>query len=242
MGQCYIPVYQIREAGGKLDKYWIRVFTNNSGDHVSGSICVTVEAVTEDEIEKRKQEKEREEQKRIEEENKKKMEEQQKMLEMLNEKKKELEKQRDQKLNEDKLSHNIPPPIPISGGSSGGSKVGNATCGIQFVGQSQTELSMNVGDDITVEDKSDPNWWYAKNHTSNQEGYIPAGNYVNFSSSKVGNATCVIQFVGQSQTELSMNVGDDITVDDKSDPNWWYAKNHTSNQEGYIPAGEYVTF
>jgi len=242
MGQIMIPVYEVKNAGGKLDK-WYQLVTNESGENVSGSIHLSFEMSSDEELEKKKIEEqkriEEEKQRKIEEETKKKMEEQEKQLKLLNEKKKEFEEQRNLKLsqtNQQKQISNIPPPFSQN-------KVGNSTCMVTFEGQSQTELSMNVGDDITVQDRSDPNWWYAKNHTSGVEGYIPAtGGYIAFSSNKQGNSTCTTTFVGQSETELSMNAGDDITVDDKSDPNWWYAKNHTSGKEGYIPAiGGYVS-
>eukprot|EP01091_Cochliopodium_minus_P004306 TRINITY_DN14200_c0_g1_i1.p1 TRINITY_DN14200_c0_g1~~TRINITY_DN14200_c0_g1_i1.p1 ORF type:complete len:347 (-),score=111.55 TRINITY_DN14200_c0_g1_i1:99-1139(-) len=256
MGQIMIPIYEIKAAGGKLDK-WFQLVTNEVGDNVSGSILLHFEMTSDEEQEQKKKEEikrlEEEKNRKQEEETRKKMEEQEKQLKMLNEKKKELEEQRNMKLSQNTQQHlnqTLPPPLSTT------PKIGNAVCMIQFVGQSSSELSMNVGDDITIDDSSDPTWWYAKNHTSGLEAYVPAqGGYVALnqnntsliprisqSSKKIGNSTCLIQFVGQSDSELTMNVGDDISVDDdRNDPNWWYAKNHTTGKEGYIPAqGGYI--
>jgi len=244
MGQIIVPIYEIKNAGGKLDK-WYQLVTNEAGDNVSGSIHLVFEMTSDEEVERKRVEEQKriEEERRIkqEEETRIKLEEQEKQIQIINEKRKQMEEEKQLKLSQNiqkPLTTNVPPPISQN-------RVGNASCVVAFIGQSQTELSMNLGDDITIQDRSDPHWWYAKNNTSGLEGYIPAtGGYVSgvsSTSTKQGNSTCTMSFVGQSQTELSMNIGDDITIDDKSDPNWWYAKNHTTGQEGYVPAvGGYV--
>jgi len=53
MGQIMIPVYEVKNAGGKLDK-WYQLVTNESGENVSGSIHLSFEMSSDEELEKKK--------------------------------------------------------------------------------------------------------------------------------------------------------------------------------------------
>eukprot|EP01091_Cochliopodium_minus_P018658 TRINITY_DN7629_c0_g1_i1.p1 TRINITY_DN7629_c0_g1~~TRINITY_DN7629_c0_g1_i1.p1 ORF type:complete len:438 (-),score=120.26 TRINITY_DN7629_c0_g1_i1:71-1384(-) len=55
-------------------------------------------------------------------------------------------------------------------------------------------------------------------------------------SNQLGNAICLYKFVGLSDIEISANVGDDLTIIDNSDENWWYVLNNFNSNVGYIPS------
>ena len=48
-------------------------------------------------------------------------------------------------------------------------------------------------------------------------------------------------FEAQEQGELGLSKGDEITVLDKSDANWWKGRNKRTNKEGLFPVPYVVT-
>ena len=53
------------------------------------------------------------------------------------------------------------------------------------MGETEKEIKMKIGDDISVIDQTDENWWYGINHTTNTEGYFPKeGGFIKFNPKK----------------------------------------------------------
>lgn len=48
-------------------------------------------------------------------------------------------------------------------------------------------------------------------------------------------AISLYKFEAQSESEVSANKGDLLTILDNSDENWWYVLNHSKNTMGYLP-------
>jgi len=112
-----------------------------------------------------------------------------------------------------------------------------------------TDLAFQQGDVIWVTNQKDPGWW--EGSLNGKSGVFPA-NYVAIEG--VGPAVesfpieirvvCQVAYTAQNSTELSMQVGDEITctakegaVGGSGDPSedWYYGLNARTRAEGWFP-------
>ena len=99
----------------------------------------------------------------------------------------------------------------------------------EFEAAESTDLPLAVGDKILVLEKNDA-WW--KGRSNGREGIFPANYVEKIEESAISNgpaagaeALChvraVADFDGTAANQLSLKVGDDVTVREKSDAGWW---------------------
>eukprot|EP01091_Cochliopodium_minus_P000290 TRINITY_DN10294_c0_g1_i1.p1 TRINITY_DN10294_c0_g1~~TRINITY_DN10294_c0_g1_i1.p1 ORF type:complete len:648 (+),score=191.28 TRINITY_DN10294_c0_g1_i1:113-2056(+) len=84
------------------------------------------------------------------------------------------------------------------------SKKGNSVCCYDFHSESDNEISMKVGDEVTVSDQSDTVWWYGTNHTTGKEGYFPADGYVTFSDTKKTSGQTLVNNINNNNNKFAM--------------------------------------
>jgi len=213
MGTVCIPIFNIKEAGGTVDG-WYHLHTDESGESVSGSIHLLLEIKTQHQLDEEKRLAD-EEKKRAEEEKKHKVEEERKKAE--EEKKHKAEEEKRKKEEERKKAE-----------EEKKLKAEEEKRKKELKKQGSKLMPTSVPPPIVAAPEPAP---------VTTMPVIPT-----FVAERIGNASCVFEFVAQSDTELSMQPGDDITVSSQDDPNWWYGTNNITQLSGYFPSNGYVQF
>ncbi|CAI4224974.1 unnamed protein product [Auanema sp. JU1783] len=112
-----------------------------------------------------------------------------------------------------------------------------------FKATADNQLSVNVGDIISVREKSDSGWWEGETVRDGNPiaGWFP-GDYVVpieevDSGAKEITATALFDYTAGQTDELTFSTGEIIIIDNKDDGEWWTGhKAGKPNQKGLFPA------
>uniref|UniRef100_A0A1I8AD92 Intersectin-1 n=1 Tax=Steinernema glaseri TaxID=37863 RepID=A0A1I8AD92_9BILA len=107
-----------------------------------------------------------------------------------------------------------------------------------FEAMESNQLSLKVGDKVTICSKSENGWWEGEKRLENGEratGWFP-GNYVRVdeasakpaSSGESALADALFDYAAAREDELSFKEGDVIEVVDRSDVQWWKGRLHSA--------------
>ncbi|KAF9965835.1 hypothetical protein BGZ70_003982, partial [Mortierella alpina] len=110
-----------------------------------------------------------------------------------------------------------------------------------YAAQNEGELSVQRGDIVEVMEKPDPQWWRAQS-ASGQTGVLPATYLEEYIEGQaplvetpIAKAKVLYTYAGQTDEELSVDVGEEVDIMEKPDPLWWRVKS-SRGDIGMLPA------
>jgi len=101
-----------------------------------------------------------------------------------------------------------------------------------YTAQTEKDLSFKEGDQVRVIDRSNPTGWW-EGELNGVTGFFPS-TFVEVEE-RIFYVTAIFDFNGESEKDLSFNVGDRIKVTDNTNPSGWWKGELSNGQSGFFP-------